>query len=233
MRKRMKTIGIIGGFGPEATAQFYLKLVKECRTVNNGQQPHVIVWNVSVPRTLEHDALVSGKNLDRFIPLLTTAAQSLEHVGADVVVLPCNTLHVFEPHIRATIHVPFISIVESSINVLQKQKVTRVGLLGSRITVKENLFARSSPETIFSAVEERIQRAIDQALFHFLETQDSQMLRIVLSNACRKFQPQHISDVLIACTDFHCLCPHIPGMTFHDTVDILVKATIQHAVGNP
>lgn len=232
MAKNMKTVGVIGGFGPEATAKFYLKLVTECRKVTNGQQPHVIVWNVSVPKILEHAALADGADIDKFIPLVTHAAQSLERAGAEIIVLPCNTLHVLVGAIRHVVRIPFVSIIESSVIALRRQKTTRIGLLGSRVTVNQNLFKRASPNLTFVTVDDQRQSIIDQSLYHFVATHDPVPLSATLNDACRALQHQPVSDILVACTDFHCLCPDLPGVRLHDTLNILVNATVRAASGN-
>ena len=125
----MKTIGIIGGFGPEATVQCILKLVETGRIANHGTQPQIILRNVSVPRNLEHDLLVNGNKINLFIPLLKNAAKELERAGADIIILPCNTLHVHERAIRSSITVPFISIVTSTVQFLQRRNLSLVGFL--------------------------------------------------------------------------------------------------------
>lgn len=138
----MKTIGIIGGFGPEATAQFYLKLIEASRRINHGTQPNIIVRNAAVPRKLEHELLINGKMLDGFVRILIRAAKDLEHAGADIIVLPCNTLHIHEKIITSSISVPFVSIIKSTNEFMMRHRIRRVGFLGSRVTVRNNLFKK-------------------------------------------------------------------------------------------
>lgn len=226
MEKNMKTIGIIGGFGPEATAQFYLQLVGASRKVNHGTQPHIILRNVSVPRTLEHDALILGKNLDAFIPFLTTAAKQLQRAGAQLVVLPCNTLHIHEKAIGTAITVPFVSIIDASVARLRKAKIKRIGILGSRITVKQNIFRNQASDITFVSVNAAIQTNINAGLDRFVTTNDSAVLKHALKRACVFLKLHDVHDILVACTDFHDLCPIIPGVRIHDTLDILVEATV-------
>lgn len=222
----MKTIGIIGGFGPEATAQFYLKLVAASRRVNRGTQPNIIVQNVAVPRDMEHKLLINGRNLDGFIPLLIRAAKNLECAGADMIVLPCNTLHVHEQVLQSSICIPFISIIRSTTKFLRRQNISRIGLLGSRVTVRENLFNKQTKEVTFINVPTNMQRHIDRGLNTFVRTQNSTQLGGVLKKSFRFFKDNNVQDVLLACTDFGSLCPDIRGIRIHDTVDILVHATV-------
>lgn len=222
----MKTIGIIGGFGPEATAQFYLRLVEASRAKNNGRQPHIIMRNVSVPNKLEHDVLVLGKSLNKFIPLLTNAARALERDGADVIVLPCNTLHVHEEAIRESVRIPFVSIVKETVQFLTHNNISKIGFLGSRVTVRENLFQKNSTLISFFPVNNVIQNDIDKGLDIFVGTQDAHALKRALRDAFLFLQKEQVQDVLLACTDFHGLCPRASNMQTHDTLEILVRATV-------
>lgn len=222
----MKTIGIIGGFGPEATAQFYLRLVEASRAKNNGHQPHIIIRNVSVPNKLEHDVLILGKSLHTFIPLLTNAARALERDGADVIVLPCNTLHVHEGAIRKSVSVPFISIVKETVQFLKHNNISKIGFLGSRVTVKENLFQKTAPSISFHTVNNAVQKDIDKGLDLFVGTQNARFLRHALRDAFLFLQKERVQDILLACTDFHGLCPCASNMQIHDTLEILVQATV-------
>ncbi len=226
MEKYMKTIGIIGGFGPEATAQFYLRLIDQGRKTLHGRQPHILVRNVSVPRELEHDALVLGKNLDQFIPLLNAAAKNLEQAGADLIVLPCNTLHVHEDIIRKTVSVPFVSIIASTVQFLESENISRVGFLGSRVTVQENLFEKKTKNIVFITVNRALQKKIDNGLDIFVGTQSDRQLKEALAKSLTFFVRHGVRDVLFACTDFHGLCPNKNIIRVHDTLDILVHATI-------
>jgi len=225
MEKNMKTIGIIGGFGPEATAQFYLQLVDACRKNQHGQ-PHIIVWNVPVPKNLEKDLLLHGKRLTAFIPLLTGAAINLEKAGADFIVLPCNTLHTVTPFIVTSVSIPFVNIIDATVKHLQNKRINSIGLLGTSVTAKHNLFKQKNPLINFILPSRSVQKIIDQSVHTLVATDNNKNLREALKSAMKDFQKTKIRDVLVACTDFHGLCPNIPDIRIHDTLDILVQATV-------
>lgn len=220
---RNDTIGVIGGFGPEATSEFYLRLVAKFRRKHDGQQPHVIIENVAVPRTLEHELLIEGKS-DNFAPLLIRAAQNLEKNGAGIIVLPCNTLHIHEDRIRRSITIPFVSIIDETALFLAANSITRVGLVGTRVTIKENLFKKKANDIQFVTVPDKLQQNIDSGLDQFVGEQQSELLSSSLQSSFHFFIKQGLHDILVACTDFHSLCPNT--LQIHDTLDILVRATV-------
>ena len=224
--KQKKIIGIIGGFGPEATAQFYMQLVNAGRQISHGTQPTVIVRNAPVPKKLEHALLINGDNLNGFIPLLTDAAKFLEKAGADCITLPCNTLHVHEDIIRASVHVPFISLIQSTTDFLKRQHFSRIGIVGSRVTIQENLFKKRTKNIEFINVKTHLQRNIDVGLDMFVENQKPQLLQKALNASFSFFAKNNVHDVLLACTDFHGLYPTVQDIRVHDTLEILVQETI-------
>ena len=229
----MKTIGIIGGFSPEATAIFYARLVAKYRMLSGGKQPHVLVWNVDVPASLEQELLVNGKQLGKFRPLLIHAAQGLAAAGAQIIVLPCNTLHVFEADLREALPIPFISIVDETVKVIRRRGTNRIGLLGSGTTAKNNLFSRKLPTVHFDTPRFGLQKRINRTLHDTVATSDTKALIGALEQTIRQFQKQNIDTVLMACTDFHQLCHPTSNMRILDTLDILVNATAHAATGMP
>ena len=223
---RNKTIGIIGGFGPEGTAEFYLRLVDKHRTLHHGLQPDILIRNVAVPRHLEEELLIHGRSIDKFAPLLVAAAKNLEKNGADVIALPCNTLHIHEETIQTAIDVPFVSIIQSTVQFFSDHNITRVGFLGSGVTIRENLFKKKAQNISFITVDERLQKRINTGLDIFVENQKGELLERALRDAFTFIRRTNAKDVLLACTDFGTLCPRDTTFHVHDTLDILVEATV-------
>ena len=177
-------------------------------------------------------ALVFNHNLNQFAPLLSQAARGLASAGVDRIVIPCNSLHTIASAITEATAVPFISIVDSTIVQLRQHRVKTVGLLGSCVTVSRNPFAKVDPTISFISPSPAIQKRMDKGLHQFVSTKQSQLLQNALKDAIDEFEEKLITNVLIACTDFHTLIPPNHRLTFFDTLDILVEATAKQIVGN-
>lgn len=91
----MKTVGIIGGLGPETTSEFYLEIIFSSYKKNKLTRPPVLVWNVPLPYKIEEDLITKAEGEERYIPFLIDAAHRLEKGGVDFLVMPCNSLHTF------------------------------------------------------------------------------------------------------------------------------------------
>ena len=91
--KMIKTIGILGGMGPEATAYFYQKIIKFTNaSKDQGHIPTLIYSNPQIPDRTE--AILKNKH-GKIVYQLQCAAKTLEKAGADFIVIPCNTAHFY------------------------------------------------------------------------------------------------------------------------------------------
>ncbi len=64
----MKTVGIIGGLGPETTSKFYMRLIQKCYERDKSQRPGVLIWNVPLDLQIEQELLKKVKALkDTFL----------------------------------------------------------------------------------------------------------------------------------------------------------------------
>ena len=112
-----KIAGVMGGMGPEATVDFMAKVIAYTDSGNDQDHVHMIVdQDPSVPN---RQAAIGG-GVDDVTPRLAEMAKRLETAGADFLVMVCNTAHVFLDGVRATTKIPFISIIEESIDEIER-----------------------------------------------------------------------------------------------------------------
>ena len=136
-RITMKTVGIIGGLGPETTAKFQLEIINFCSKNNKNQRPPILSWNVPIPIKVEEDLILKNKS-KKFLPFLKNAAKILEKGGADFLVMPCNTLHIFIEDIRNAVNIPVLSIIDEAILTIRKRKIKKIGILATSKTISKN-----------------------------------------------------------------------------------------------
>lgn len=106
-----KTIGILGGMGPLATADLFRKIVT--MTKAGCDNDHIRIYiddNASIPdRT--GAILFGGKDP---VPVMADSLCKLEGCGADCIIMPCNTAHYFLPRLQEMTEVPFLSMLEAT-----------------------------------------------------------------------------------------------------------------------
>lgn len=122
--------GVLGGLGPEATLDFYARIIR--RTGAQSDQEHLPLIINSDPRIPNRNDAIAGTGPSP-APQLAKMAVALERAGADFLVMVCNTAHAFLPDIRQATRLPFISIIDETFaaTVAARPDVQRVGLLAS------------------------------------------------------------------------------------------------------
>lgn len=161
-----KTIGILGGMGPEATAYFFELIIKKTKADKDQDHIHVIIDSNPIipPRT---DAVL--KEGPSPAPFLLEGMRRLRQAGADFVVMPCVTAHYFYPEVEAQEKFPFISLLDESLHWAQKKipGLKKAGLISSTGTLKSRLFhdafAKGGIEVIPPEDEE--QEQVMEAIF--------------------------------------------------------------------
>ena len=221
----MKTVGIIGGLGPETTAKFYMQILSLCQKGNKRNRPSILISNVPISFALEEKFIKEGEGKKEFLSLLINSAIQLEKGGADFIVIPCNTAHVFINEIRASVNVPVLSIIEKTANVLNKKGVKKVGLLSTPATIKNKLFDSKLDVILPNKTEQKQMGIIINKLINNHQTpRDKQALFRIVDDISKK------SDaILLACTDLQLLIPENKHHKIEilDTMKILAEATVK------
>lgn len=145
---RRKTIGILGGMGPEATADLFAKIIKA--TPATKDQEHLRVVIDSNPTIPDRTAYILGRGEDP-APLLVETAKNVESMGAGLIAIPCNTAHYFHDAIQAAVKVPVLHMMQEVVRIL-KGSVERVGILATTGTLKTGLYHRYLSEAGISVV---------------------------------------------------------------------------------
>lgn len=225
----MKTVGIIGGLGPDTTSKFYLEIIAACNTRNKKHRPPVLIWSVPIPYDVEEDLITKSEGEERFIPYLVDGAKRLEKGGADFIVIPCNSVHLFIKEIREAIRIPILSITEETVKFLRTQGITEVGILATPMTIKNKLYeaelATSGIKEITPDSEHQLQigRVIHNLVMDNLMVDDKRNIEVVLNG----FAKQGLKKVILACTDLQLLNLNHPDLEIYDTMKILADATTQ------
>jgi aspartate racemase len=224
----MRTVGIIGGLGPETTAEFYLAIVFRCAQIAREHRPAILTWNVPLPYSVEEAALTKGAQVERYIPFLQDAAKRLEAGGADFLVMPCNTLHRFIEEIRASVNIPVLSVVDAVIDFLKDKKIDDVGLVATGITLESGFYQKAlSQAGIKMRTPNEFQQAkLAKMIYGLVTNRYANHQRQELLEVIDELDRQGTRTILLACTDLQALVPHHPRIQIFDTMQILADSTV-------
>lgn len=228
----MKTVGIIGGLGPETTSEFYLELIFLCKQLNKINYPSILINSIPLPFNVERDAIAEGIGEERCLPYLLDAAKSLEEAGADFLVLPCNSLHVFIENIRKAVKIPVLSILEETSQFLKEQKVNKVGIIATPITIRNKLYEKSLKKNkIKQIIPDGLKQAkIGKLIHNLVSNRYDNKDREILMKIIKDFTKNKVKHVILACTDLQLLMPQNSEVKIYDTMKILADVTVKNII---
>lgn len=226
----MKTIGIVGGVGPESTVDYYKSLIEAFREEGSLAAPEIIIYSVNLEEVLE---LVAGQQWDRLVYLLVAKVKALHRAGADFAVISANTPHIVFDEVQAKSPMPLLSIVTATLNRAKEMKLKRVGLLGTRFTMERNFFAEPfAAQGISVAVPPAADREyIHGRLMHEIElgiiTEETR--KGLLDVIARLVDRERIDAVILGCTELPLILNRSEfGIPFLNTTAIHVASMVSY-----
>ena len=228
-----KTIGVLGGMGPEATVAFFGRLV--AATPAEKDQDHFRVVIVNDPRIPDRGAYLEGRG-ESPVPALLRAARDLERMGVDLIAIPCNTAHAFLGEIREAVAVPVLDIVAETVAALAvalpPAGSPKVGVMATRSTVRLRLYQNALAEKGFEPLEpdEETQSRVSETIANLKGSRDLRRVGQWMDEAVARFAEQGASALIYGCTEL-CLAPVQPRLPIFDSTAILAVAAVREASG--
>ena len=164
--KEKKTIGILGGMGPEATAFMFNLFIEEAKTEKDQDHPKIIIFSnpETPPRT---DAIF--KQGENPVPYLIKGISLLQNSGAEIIVMPCVTAHYFIQDVIKDRDFTFISLLDEAVKWVKTNfpGLQKAGLLSSSGTIKSGIFhnAFEKKDIQLMTPDENEQKIIMDAIF--------------------------------------------------------------------
>jgi aspartate racemase len=136
-----KTIGILGGMGPEATVDCFAKIIK-C-TPAKKDQDHLRVLIDSNPKIPDRPAAIIGKG-ESPVFAMVQGCRSLQLAGADFIIIPCVAAHFFLEEVRQQARIPILSIFDAVAETIAREhpQMRTVGILAITATINSGRFQK-------------------------------------------------------------------------------------------
>ena len=228
---RMRTLGIIGGLGPESTLDYYQRIIALYRKrTGDGHYPELLIVSVDLTKGLD---FMDANDLSGMSNFLLEAIGKLARAGAEFGVISANTPHIVFDEIAAKSPIPLISIVEATRAAAKMQNLKRLALMGTRYTMQSDFYPR-----VFAreAIELFVPDPDDQEYIHdkymnelvpgkFLPETRTGLLTII----DRMKRTWDIEGVILAGTELPLILrdPSYNGIPFLDTTKIHVEAAVE------
>ncbi len=144
-----KTIGIIGGMGPLATYDLFRKIIDRTDAKNDQEHIHVCIdSNTNIP---DRTKAILGEGEDP-IPEIVRSGIRLQSMGADVLIMPCNTAHYFYDKITPFFEIPLLNMLKETAAEIKRRKISKIGLLATDGTIKSGIYHRALAEAEIDVV---------------------------------------------------------------------------------
>jgi aspartate racemase len=226
----MKTLGIIGGLGPESTIDYYGKIIALYRErTGDGSYPQFIVNSINMKKGLD---FMEANNLAGMANYLLEELGKLARAGATFGVISANTPHIVFDEVASKSPISLISIVEATCTAANARKLKRLALFGTRYTMQATFYPK-----VFSreGIELLVPDLGDQTYIHdkylnelvsgkFLPETRAGLLAIV-----DRMKAKHdIEGVILAGTELPLILREREhnGIPFLDTTEIHCEAAV-------
>lgn len=229
----MKTIGLVGGLGPEATVDYYNGIIDAFKT-GDLNYPEIIIYSVNMSVFIR---LMKEKRFDEATQEVVKKIISLERAGTEFAAITANTPHMLFEQINAISPLPLISIVEATLDECLRQGYSRPGLLGTGFTMRssfyQDVFRRKGLDVIMpekSDIDEVDFRIFSEIELGIFKEETRQMLIGVTEKMARD---QKIDSMILGCTELPLILRETSydGIPMLNTTKIHVDAIVKYSKG--
>src|SRR3989344_3298339 len=227
--KTQKTIGILGGMGPQATSYLYnliiKKAIKKYGVINNDDFPDIVIFSVAVP-----DFISSKNNQKKAFELLKQKVLDANKIGISCLSIACNTAHLLLPELEKHASIPFVSMIKEVAIYAKKLKLKKVGLLGTPTTLKSNLYqgvlAKYGIKTILPKKSKF--KVIGSVIRNVIAGIHSKKDRKNLLIIAQELKEKGAQAIILGCTELPLVFPKKIPLKVLNSLDILAEALLKY-----
>jgi aspartate racemase len=232
----MKKIGIIGGLGPEATADYYKEIIKRFNEMDSSgslNYPEMIIYSVNMSMLMSY---FRKKEYTQAVDYLVSCIGNLKNAGADFAAISANTPHLLFNEIKLKSRLPLISIVETVRDEAIRLKLKKTGLIGTKFTMQATFY-----QEVFNPVgiemiipSDKNIETINEKLFSELELgifkPETKTLFLEIIQEMK--EQYHIDSLILGCTEFPLMFTEKEylGIPFLNTTGIHVDSIVRECI---
>ena len=233
MKNNNKIIGLIGGMGPFAGAEFcrllFEKSSKNFGAVNSGDFPEVVLDSVPV-----RDFISDTKSLPDARRVLTERIKKLNKFGCNKIAMVCNTSHILFPLLSKVSAVEMISLINSVRDFVISNNLKRVGLLATKTSVKSNLFQNAFKSTGVEIVvpDPKTLNICEIVIRNVIANRISKKtVNKLVKNTNTFIKKQNLDGVILGCTELPLAFPKNTKLNIVNCLDVLSDKLLEDHYG--
>ena len=227
-------LGVLGGMGPLASAQFMLRLTLLTPAARDQDHLPALLW--SDPRIPDRSAARLSGGEDP-LPWLVRGIRGLEAAGCGAIAIPCNTAHGWFTAMQAATTLPILHIVDAAADELARQGILSgpIGVMGTAGTLAMRLYQDRLEARGYSCLlpNEAEMAALVSPGIALVKANDVQQAYAPLAEAAAALKARGAAAVVLGCTEIPLgilAGPHAEiGLPLIDTIDALALAALRWA----
>lgn len=190
----------------------------------------MVIGSVPLEFEIEREAIANNVGIERCLPFLIEEAQRLELSGVDFIVMPCNSLHLFIEEIRNSVSIPVLSIVEQTIEYLERNSITHLGLISTSATILNKVYESKLTEKGIDYIKPNEEQSyrINTIIQRLIDGDHRADDQAYLVHVAEELHAQGASHIALACTDLQLLNPISDKVAIFDTMKILADGTVDY-----
>jgi len=226
----LKTVGIVGGIGPESTIAYYRSILASYREQKqDGSYPSILINSIDLTKML---GLIGENRLAEVTEYLVQEMQKLAQAGADFGLLAANTAHIVFNEIQQRSSIPLISIVEVTCEEAKLSRLKKVGIFGTRFTTQQkfypDVFTKAGIALVAPELDEQDyihDKYLNELVNGIVLPETRQRLLLIVD---RMIEQQGIDGLILGGTELPLILHEAEynGIPFLDTTRIHVKYVV-------
>jgi len=231
--ENMKTIGIIGGIGPESTVDYYKEIISTFVNKHAAlAYPEIIIYSANMNELME---FVGAQQWPQLSEWLLNKISSIHRAGAEFAAIASNTPHIVFDEVKSKSPIPLLSIVESTCAKAQNMELKNVGLMGTKLTMEADFYKKPFISKGISVVvpSEEEQKFIHHKLFSEIELGilKESTREELLALAKRMVDENGIDSLILGCTELPLILTKSQfGIPFLNTTAIHCESIISYCI---
>ncbi len=229
----MKTVGVIGGVGPEASNKFCEFLIKNKKAKTD--QDHIPFIHYCNPNIPDRTEFIMGKGEDPTDEIIKTC-NTLKNSGADFLVIPCNTAHYFLPEVQSKVDLPIVDMTKIMVKKILDEypPIRKIGILattGSILAeIYQNYFKSVGIEPLTPSIDEQ-ENLVMRAIYGTsgIKAGKKTLPKNLLKRAAKKLIDQGAEAIIMGCTEIPLVLKQKDfGVKLFDPMELTAKEIIEY-----
>ncbi|MBI2029506.1 amino acid racemase [Candidatus Gottesmanbacteria bacterium] len=227
MKQNSKTIGVIGGMGPEASERFYGMLIKLSQKYykieKNEDFPKIYIASVPVP-----DFISSQKNQKRALNMLVQTVKEMNKLDIDYFCMACNTGHLLLSDLEKQTNKEFVSLLSLLPISIKNKGISRVGLLATPTTIRTKMYQKPLADNNIELIipDEGEINMLGTIVMDTIAGKNKKRNSMLIEKIAINLVKKGAQGIVEGCTEIPLISPKRYLVPKFDTLEVLARAVL-------